>query len=275
MLAASAAFLLGAAAFVVYAGLYDISATKSHTQVVHSLLETTMRRSVQMRARDISVPPLDTPARLARGAACFRDHCVQCHGGPGVAPAPMARSMQPLPGALIDAARRWRPQEIYLITRDGIKMSGMPAWAMRLGEDELWSVVAFVDRLPALSPPAYESAIEGAGPDPCLAGAGRARQASTLTLDDRREQGRIALQQYSCTACHTVPGIAGSDPQVGPPLAGLASRTLLAGRLANTEDNLVRWIRDPRSIDPRTAMPALDVSEEHARWMASYLSTLN
>ena len=33
VLAASAAFLLGAAAFVVYAGLYDISATKSHTQL--------------------------------------------------------------------------------------------------------------------------------------------------------------------------------------------------------------------------------------------------
>jgi hypothetical protein len=44
---------------------------------VHSLLETTMRRSVQVRARDIAVPPLDDPARLARGAACFRDHCVQ------------------------------------------------------------------------------------------------------------------------------------------------------------------------------------------------------
>jgi mono/diheme cytochrome c family protein len=274
VLAASAALLLGAAAFVVYAGLYDISATKPHTQPVYSLLETTMRRSVQVRARQVAVPPLDAPERLARGAACFRDHCVQCHGGPGVAPAPMARSMQPLPGSLIDAARHWRPQEIYLITRDGIKMSGMPAWALRLDDDELWSVVAFVDRLPRLSPAAYESAIAGAGPDPCLAGSARVRSPATMTLDDRRELGRAALQQYSCTACHTVPGIAGSDPQIGPPLAGLASRTLLAGRLVNSEDNLVRWIRDPRSIDPRTAMPALDVSEEHARAMASYLATL-
>jgi len=179
-----------------------------------------------------------------------------------------------LPGSLIDAARHWRPQELYLITRDGIKMSGMPAWALRLDEDELWSVVAFVDRLPTLSPAAYESAIAGADPDPCVAGQDRARGASAMTLEDVREQGRIALQHYSCTACHTVPGIAGSEPQVGPPLAGLASRRLLAGRLANTEDNLVRWIRDPRGIDPRTAMPELGVSEEHARWMAAYLSRL-
>jgi cytochrome c1 len=274
VLAASAAFVLGTAAIVVYAGLYDISATKSHTQAVYSLLETTMRRSVQRRARDIAVPPLDAPARLARGAACFRDHCVQCHGGPGVAPAAMARSMQPLPGSLIDAARHWRPQELYLITRDGIKMSGMPAWALRLDEDALWSVVAFVDRLPTFSPAAYESAIAGADPDPCVAGRSSAPTASVIAGDDLRERGRIALQHYSCTACHTVPGIAGSGPQIGPPLAGLASRRLLAGRLANTEDNLVRWIRDPRGIDPRTAMPELGVSEEHARWMVAYLSGL-
>ena len=92
-----------------------------------------------------------------------------------------------------------------------------------------------------------------------------------MTLEDVREQGRIALQHYSCTACHTVPGIAGSEPQVGPPLAGLASRRLLAGRLANTEDNLVRWIRDPQSIDPETAMPAMGVSERDALDISAYL----
>ena len=49
------------------------------------------------------MPPLDDPARLARGAACYRAHCVQCHGGPGVAPGPDGMSMQPLPGPLLDA----------------------------------------------------------------------------------------------------------------------------------------------------------------------------
>ncbi len=160
-----------------------------------------MRRSVQMRARDIAVPPLDAPARLARGAACFRDHCVQCHGGPGVAPAPMARSMQPLPGSLIDAARRWRPQEIYLITRDGIKMSGMPAWAMRLDEDELWSVVAFVDRLPALSPAAYESAIEGAGPGSVPR---RRGPSSSGEYPDARRSSRAGPDRLAAVLVHGV-----------------------------------------------------------------------
>jgi cytochrome c2 len=89
-----------------------------------------------------------------------------------------------------------------------------------------------------------------------------------MSLDDRREQGRLALQQYSCTACHTVPGIAGSEPQVGPPLAGWAGRSMIAGRLANSENNLVRWIRDPRSIDPGTAMPrSTSARSTRAGWL--------
>ena len=232
-----------------------------------------MRRSVQVRGLDLAVPPLDEPARLVRGAACFRAHCVQCHGAPGVAPARMARSMQPVPGSLIDAARRWRPEEMYLITRDGIKMSGMPAWGLHLDEEELWATVAFLGRLPALSPAAYASAVDATGPDACLAREGTG-PAGPLGGGDQRERGRIALQQYSCSACHTIPGIAGSYPQVGPPLVGLAKRTLVAGRLANTEENLVRWIRHPRSVDPQTAMPDLDVTEAHARAMVAYLSSL-
>jgi mono/diheme cytochrome c family protein len=265
--------MLGGAAIVVYAGLYDVSATAPHTRFVYSLLETSMRRAVQVRAREIPVPPLGAPEQLARGAACFRALCVQCHGAPGVAPEPMAMSMEPLPGSLIDARRHWRPQELYLITRDGIKMSGMPAWRLRLGEEDLWSVVAFLDQLPALSPANYASSAGPAAPD-CRAGQGRPPRAGPKERSERLEQGRLALRHYACTACHTIPGIVGSRPQVGPPLAGLASRSLIAGRLANSEENLIRWIRHPRSVDPRTAMPELDVSEEDAISMAAYLATL-
>ncbi|NUZ07017.1 c-type cytochrome [Piscinibacter koreensis] len=269
VLAAGAALGFGTAAAVVYGGLYDISATTAHTQSVYSLLETTMRRSVQLRARDIAVPDLTAPAVVARGAACFREHCVQCHGAPGVAPGAVGKSMQPLPGSLIDAARHWRPAEVYWITRNGIKMSGMPAWALRLADDDIWATVAFVERLPLLSPSAYAAAV--AEPARCEESEGSATASTPSTPTSRDDAARIALQQYACTACHVVPGIAGSNLQVGPPLAGLARRSLLAGGLPNTSENLVRWIRDPRGIDPRTAMPNLGVGEAHARLMADYL----
>ena len=88
------------------------------------------------------------------------------------------------------------------------------------------------------------------------------------------EHGRQALHQHACNSCHVIPGVTGADVHVGPPLAGIASRKLIAGALPNEPAQMVRWLRDPKSIDPLTAMPAMDVAERDARDMAAYLATL-
>ncbi len=261
-----------AAALVVWSGIYPVSATREHFQSVYGLLETTMRRSVQRHARDVQVPDLAQPARVARGAACYRLHCEQCHGGPGVAQGPIGRGMQPLPGPLADARQRWELREIYWITRHGIRMSGMPAWEFRLPEEDLWSLTAFLVRLPALGPADYAAATrrEGEACEPSDAW----RDAPPARAPDP-QRGRMALSQYACSACHTIPGVTGSAPQVGPPLDGLARRPHIAGYLRNTPDNMVRWLRAPQAVDPRTAMPDLGVTEADARDMAAYLATLH
>jgi cytochrome c len=87
-------------------------------------------------------------------------------------------------------------------------------------------------------------------------------------------RGMLALHQHACTACHVIPGLSGARVHVGPPLAGLARRQLIAGSLPNTPEQLVRWIRDPHGVDAESAMPVLGVSESSARDMAAYLATL-
>jgi cytochrome c1 len=267
LLAALLLAVAGGAAFVA-SGFYDISVTAQHTQPVYSLLELTMARSVKLRARDVAVPPLGAQEQVLRGAACYRDKCLQCHGGPGMAQGDMGLSMQPLPGPLVDAAARWKARELYWITRDGIKMSGMPAWRYRLSEDDLWAVVAFLQRLPQLPPQAFQSAMASAAP------ACTGPPADEALRPPDAERGKLALHQHACTACHVIPGVAGADVHVGPPLSGLARRELLAGAVPNTPEQLVRWIRNPQAIDPGTAMPMLGVSEASARDMAAYLATL-
>ena len=138
------------AALVVWRGLYDVGAVTQHTQPVYSLLERAMANAVRVRAADVAVPALDDARLRDRGAACFRDHCVQCHGAPGVPPGVVGMSMQPLPGPLHDAATHWRPNELYWITRNGIRMSGMPAWGLRLADADLWALVAYMQTLPTL-----------------------------------------------------------------------------------------------------------------------------
>lgn len=88
------------------------------------------------------------------------------------------------------------------------------------------------------------------------------------------DRGPVLIRQYGCQTCHTIPGVDGADGMVGPPLDRIASRTYLAGRLPNTPENLMRWIRDPQGISPGTAMPDMRVTEQDGRDIAAYLYTL-
>ena len=90
--------------------------------------------------------------------------------------------------------------------------------------------------------------------------------------DARR--GRAVIEQFGCGACHTIPGVRDAQGLVGPPLLWWSRRTFIAGELPNSPENLVHWIRSPRSIEARTAMPDLGLSEQQARDAAAYLYTL-
>ena len=100
----------------------------------------------------------------------------------------------------------------------------------------------------------------------------RSAGVSQTTGDAHRGRGLFAV--YGCTACHTIPGIDGSEGLVGPPLTKFARRAYVAGVVKNTPYNLVRWIKDPPGVDPMTAMPNLHVTDVDARDMGAYLYTL-
>lgn len=134
----------------------------------------------------------------------------------------------------------------------------------------MWAIVAFLERLPRLSPLEYKDVIKRHRGEQC----GTAdRSAATDSIGDAA-RGRAALAQYGCNGCHRIPGVTGAEVDVGPPLAGVARRQLIAGQIANSPDAMVRWLRDPQRIDPLTAMPNLGVTHQDARDMAAYLATL-
>ncbi|HVF62444.1 MAG TPA: cytochrome C1 [Casimicrobiaceae bacterium] len=100
------------------------------------------------------------------------------------------------------------------------------------------------------------------------------RDVSIPRVQGDAENGRLLLRQFGCGTCHRIPGVAGAQGNVGPPLEGIAQRIYLAGILPNQPDNMIRWIREPHSVNPRTLMPDLQVTEPHARDMAAYLYQL-
>jgi cytochrome c2 len=106
-----------------------------------------------------------------------------------------------------------------------------------------------------------------------LSGCGNSGRPPAGVLGDP-ERGKLALSQYACQACHIIPGVTGSRVYVGRPLDDLAKRRFIAGTLANDQANLMRWIRDPQSIQAHTAMPSMGVSEQDALDMSAYLLSL-
>lgn len=256
--------LAAAAAALVYSGIYDVSANDQHLWPTYWTLRAAMERSIEVRARRLQVPPLDDAQRMARGFGLYREHCVRCHGAPGVAPEPFALGLLPVPENLTLVARQRSSAEIYWTVKNGLKMTGMPAWEYRLSDEAMWDVVAFVKQLPLLSPAEY-AALKPAAPKP--------EEGAPTPPDAKR--GKKALQQYACVTCHEIPGVVGSNSPVGPSLAHLAKRTFIAGVLPNTPDNMARWISGPQEVKPGNAMPDLGVRVRDAKDIAAFLGTLD
>ena len=98
------------------------------------------------------------------------------------------------------------------------------------------------------------------------------RAAATPTTDTQR--GHDVFMSNSCVTCHTIRGTqAGS--RVGPELTHVGSRrTIAAGTLANTREQLMQWVRDPQAIKPGTRMPANRLSDDDLRAVVDYLESL-
>jgi len=113
--------------------------------------------------------------------------------------------------------------------------------------------------------------LAGAGLLACAEKATPARQ----IIGADPERGLAVIDREACGACHDIPGVAWPRGQVGGSMKGFADRALIAGRFPNRPDVLVRWLRDPPSLSPTTAMPATGLNEAQARDVAAYLYTLD
>ena len=152
---------VGALAYI-YSGIYDISATTPHFDFTWRVLRTAMEQSVKRQAKDVKMPELelDDPEKLHMGFKDFHEMCVTCHGGPGTPASEIGKGLYPEAPDLAKAAKAWTPAELYVLTKGGVKMSGMPAWGPTHSEEELWALVAFLKLLPTMPTAEYQGAVE-------------------------------------------------------------------------------------------------------------------
>jgi mono/diheme cytochrome c family protein len=145
------------ALIVVYSGWYNVSAANKSSGFEKWLLGTTSDNSVEKHSEDIMVPDLNSPVQIKEGFALYHDLCQGCHGAPGIEQTDLSKGLNPSPPDLSESAKDLTSQELFWVTKNGIKMTGMPAWGLTLSDDKIWTMVAFIEQLPGMTGAEYDS----------------------------------------------------------------------------------------------------------------------
>ena len=138
------------AAWMIHRGF----GTRGSPGFAETALAGTMRdAAIPARYKSLKNPVSATPDVLEEGMAHWADHCATCHGNNGSGDTMYGRTMYPRPPDM----RRKETQEmsdgeIYYVIKNGVRLSGMPAFGTP-GDDDIdsWKLVAFIRHLPSLS----------------------------------------------------------------------------------------------------------------------------
>ena len=149
---------IGAGTFF-FGGYYDVGASASRPAAVDWALASVRAASIARHATDRAPVSLDDPATIQAGARAFAARgCVVCHGAPGVAWEKFPEGMNPWPADLKDIARQRDAAQIFWVLKNGIGMTGMPSFGSEgVLDPELWTIAAFVKKLPAVSDADYKT----------------------------------------------------------------------------------------------------------------------
>lgn len=153
--------ILAVAVLVIFinSGFYNVAASKPHTKFTQWIFSTAMEKSVKHHAEGIKSPPLSDDSMVQSGFDHYNEMCVGCHGKPGLSVSELDNGFNPEPPDLIENIKegKWSAEQLFWITKHGIKMSAMPAFGHNHSDEDIWAIVAFLERLPKISPEEYEA----------------------------------------------------------------------------------------------------------------------
>jgi hypothetical protein len=93
------------------------------------------------------------------GAEHYAEMCTGCHLAPGMKDTEIRAGLYPRPPNLVEHGAHRKPAEMFWIIKHGLKMTGMPAWGVTHDDQGIWGIVAFLQKLPDLSPQQYEELV--------------------------------------------------------------------------------------------------------------------
>ena len=240
--------LLGIGGFLVAAsGIVPIKASSGHWAITRWFLQFSKSRSIATHTIGIKTPPLTNSWQIVKGAAHYETGCAPCHGSPARARTRIADAMLPVPPTLKDIAGRRESVELFYIVKHGIKFTGMPAWPALGRDDEVWALVAFLNRLPNLGADDYRELAHGN---------------SSIIKPTPRPAPELVIER--CARCHGVDGL-GRSKGAFPKLAGQKREYLISTLEAYANGSRHSGIMEPI---------AAALSDRELETVAAYYSEL-
>ena len=149
---------IGASVFF-FGGFYSVAGTAEDSSAVTWALTKVRTASIDRHAQDQPPSSINEASSVQAGAKAFAAHgCPTCHGGPGVSWAKFSEGLHPDPSDLKEVVSDTSPAQLFWVVKNGINMTGMPSFAQAGAKDEeIWSIVAFLKKLPSVSEADYKA----------------------------------------------------------------------------------------------------------------------
>ena len=147
-------------AFVFRSMIRHGFSARDHPSAAEAFVAHRMRHwAVPAKAREMKNPFADSAEAVAAGRMHFADHCALCHGNDGRGKTEIGRNLYPkVPDMWAKETQELSDGEIFYIIKNGVRMTGMPAWGEDTPEDDVssWQLVSFIRHVPWITPKELE-----------------------------------------------------------------------------------------------------------------------
>ena len=204
----------------LWSGIYNVGADDPHTRPVLLMMQSLREHSIHARSRGLEVPKLEDPQLVLKGAGQYAAMCTGCHLAPGMDESEIRPGLYPQPPNL--SQERIDPRHAFWVIKHGVKMSAMPAWGLSHDDMTIWSMVAFLEKLPNLSPAQYQDLVAKAPPDEEMEGGGHHHHGAA----DAHDEGSAGEHAHS----HATDADDGVQPAAGvtAPMEGYDAKAVPA-----------------------------------------------
>lgn len=147
---------VGIPMLAIYTGSINMAASQEPNQLEKVLGTMAWENCMRTHASDAKNPYANDATALQVGLAHYQENCMVCHAAPGMESSEIAKGMNP-PPPILDDIDDMTDGHLFWLIKNGIRMTGMPAFGPTHSDEEIWKTIAFVRHLTKLTPQERET----------------------------------------------------------------------------------------------------------------------